>query len=102
MKTPKDTSKDGIASAVGHAVVGHLVWVGFSLLALPFLYLGKVKEIRGMTELGMVIFVIGTFVAKVTTKDILRRLDEDPSLEFKHAMAHTLYSHLCFYPLFRL
>lgn len=75
---------------------------GALLLGLPLYYLGDKYHISGLQGIGGLIILIGVIAARFTSKEIIYRMEEDGTLLYGKATAHTLYGYLrfiCFLPI---
>ncbi len=77
-------------------------FVATCILALPLLFLWTKYKIDAFGAIAVVIFIIGAAASLFTSREIIIRMDEDDSILFSDALAHTLYRYLtflCFLPV---
>lgn len=72
------------------------------VVVLPFFVLAEKYKIEVLHAVGGVLFLIGLLATIFTSREIAIRMDQDKSMLFSEALAHTLYRYLtllCFVPI---
>jgi hypothetical protein len=102
MKNTGSTVVSAISYSIAHKILFFSFFGGGVLLGAPFIYLNKKYHIPAFHEIGIFIMLIGVFASIFTAKEIIYRMQEEGTLLYGKATAHTLYGYLrylCFLPL---
>jgi hypothetical protein len=102
MKTKGNVVVSAISYSIAHKILFFSFFGGGILLGAPFIYLNKKYHIPAFHEIGIFIMLIGFLASIFTAKEIIYRMQEEGTLLYGKATAHTLYGYLrylCFLPL---
>jgi hypothetical protein len=80
-----------IGEALGLKVLGVFVMIGAAILALPLLWIAEKTKIEGFRVAGFLLVLIGGPAATFFLRGVVSRMNDDDSLTFSLAAAHTWY-----------
>jgi hypothetical protein len=94
MKRPSPTIVSAVSYSLAHKILFIAVLGGAFAVGGPFIYFGSKYSVPLLREIGGLIILIGFLASIFTTREIIFRMQEEGTLLYGKATAHTLYGYL--------